>query len=155
MFDTNSRTCGHRQKLRVPKLSHSTASTNYFAVRIVPVWNSLPDEIILAGNYHAFCKQLENVDLTKRLKRRWDISPWIYQFPSLELIICIAERPKWSTIVKSNFIDIDMPSVCHDFMSWTVLFRFLCILAVNISYSLVSPLIVILVVCGCVLYFCV
>jgi hypothetical protein len=74
MPDPNCKTRGNRQKLKIPKLSHSTARTNFFAVRIVPVWNSLTDEIILCGNYHNFCKQLDSVDLSKHLKRSWDIS---------------------------------------------------------------------------------
>ena len=72
--DSNCKTRGNRQKLKIPKLSHSTARTNFFAVRIVPVWNSLTDEIILCGNYYTFCKQIECVDLSKHLKRSWDIS---------------------------------------------------------------------------------
>jgi hypothetical protein len=49
--DPNYKTRGNRQKLKIPKLSHSTARTNFFAVRIVHVWNSLADEIILCGKY--------------------------------------------------------------------------------------------------------
>ena len=72
--DSNCKTRGNRQKLKLPKLSHSTARTNFFAVRIVPVWNSLTDAIILCGNYFTLCKLIECVDLSKHLKRSWDIS---------------------------------------------------------------------------------
>ena len=75
MDDSNYKTRGNRQKLEIPKLSNSAARTNFFAVRIVPIWNSLTDEIILCGNYYTFCKQLESVDLSKYLKRKWDIFP--------------------------------------------------------------------------------
>ena len=34
--DSNCKTRGNRQKLKLPKLSHSTTRTNFFAVRIVP-----------------------------------------------------------------------------------------------------------------------
>ena len=71
--DSNCKTRGNRQKLKIPKLSNSAARTNFFALRIVPIWNSLTDEIILCGNYYTFCKKLESVDLSKYLKRKWDI----------------------------------------------------------------------------------
>jgi len=60
--DSNCKTRGNRQKHKIPKLSNSAARTNFFAVRIVPVWNSLTDEIILCGNYYTFCKQPESVE---------------------------------------------------------------------------------------------
>ena len=75
MPDTNYRTRGNRQKLKIPKLSQSNARTNFFSVRIVPVWNSLADDVILCGNYFMFCKLIEKVDLSVHLKRQWDISP--------------------------------------------------------------------------------
>ena len=76
MPDSNCKTRENRRKLKIPKLSNSAARTNFIAVRIVPVWNSLTDEITLCGNYYTFCKQLESVDLSKYLKRKWDIFPW-------------------------------------------------------------------------------
>ena len=51
MPDSDCKTRGNRQKLKIPKLSNSAARTNFFAVRIVSIWNSLTDEIILWGNY--------------------------------------------------------------------------------------------------------
>ena len=74
MPDTNYRTRGNRQKLKIPKLSQSNARTKFFSVRIVPVWNSLTDDVILCGNYFMFCKLIEKVDLSVHLKRQWDIS---------------------------------------------------------------------------------
>ena len=71
--DPNLRTRGNRQKLKIPKLSHSTVRTNFFSVRVVPVWNSLTDEVILCGNYYLFCNKIESVDLSKHLKRQWDV----------------------------------------------------------------------------------
>ena len=71
--DTNYRTRGNRQKLKIQKFSQSNARTNFFSVRIVPVWNSLTDDVILCGNYFTFCKQIEKVDLSAHLKRQWDI----------------------------------------------------------------------------------
>ena len=55
MPDTNYRTRGNRQKLKIPKLSQLNARTNFFSVRIVPVWNSLIDDVILFGNIIILC----------------------------------------------------------------------------------------------------
>ena len=71
--DLNHRTRGNRQKLQIPKLSNANARTNFFSVRVVPVWNSLTDEVILCGNYYLFCKKLECIDLSMYLKRHWDV----------------------------------------------------------------------------------
>ena len=67
--DTNRRTRGNRQKLKIPKLSHACSRAHFFSVRIVPVWNALTDDIILCGSYKQFCKLIETVDLTLFLKR--------------------------------------------------------------------------------------
>ena len=69
--DPNHRTRGNRQKLLISKLSHANARTNFFSVRVVPLWNSLTGEIILCGNY--FCFKLECIDLYAHLKRHWDV----------------------------------------------------------------------------------
>jgi hypothetical protein len=70
--DTNCKTRGNKQKLKIPKLSHVASRTNFFSVRVVPVWNALPDDIILCGNYKQFCKQIVTFDLSPFLKRDWD-----------------------------------------------------------------------------------
>ena len=71
--DPNHRTRGNRQKLQIPKLSHANARTNFFSVRVVPVWNSLTDDVILSGNYYMFCHKIEYIDLSVHLKRQWDV----------------------------------------------------------------------------------
>jgi len=70
--DPNYRTRGNRQKLKIPKLSPASARSNFFCVRIVPVWNALPDDIILCGSYHLFCKKIECFDFSSYLNRQWD-----------------------------------------------------------------------------------
>ena len=45
--DTNLKTRGNKQKLKIPKLSHVASRINFFSVRVVPVWNALSDDIIL------------------------------------------------------------------------------------------------------------
>ncbi len=70
--DTNYKTRGNKQKLKIPKLSHVASRTNFFSVRVVPVWNALSDDIILCGSYKQFCKQIVTFDLSPFLKRDWD-----------------------------------------------------------------------------------
>ena len=70
--DTNFKTRGNKQKLKIPKLSHVASRTNFFAVRVVPVWNVLSDDVILCGSYKQFCRQIEAFDLSPFLKREWD-----------------------------------------------------------------------------------
>jgi hypothetical protein len=67
--DTNRRTRGNTQRLLLPKLAHNKTRSNFFSLRTVPIWNSLPDEIILTKPYHAFCSRLDKFDVTKFLKR--------------------------------------------------------------------------------------
>ena len=69
-----NKTRGHRQKLKIPALSSTSARSNFFAVRIVPVWNSLPEKVVLSKSYSEFCKAVQSVDLSAFLKRPWDSS---------------------------------------------------------------------------------
>ena len=70
-LDTSCRTRGHTQKLKVPGLSKSNCRANFFAVRIVPVWNSLPQETIACDSVKSFRDKLKTIDpiLSKHLKR--------------------------------------------------------------------------------------
>jgi len=70
----HTKTRGHRQKLKIPALTHTAARSNFFAVRIVPVWNALPENVILSKSYSVFCKGVQTVDLSTFLKRPWDNS---------------------------------------------------------------------------------
>ena len=47
--------------------------TFFQCVHVVPLWNSLTDEVILCGNYYLFCKKIECIDLSVHLKRHWDV----------------------------------------------------------------------------------
>ena len=49
----NSRTRGHSLKLRVP-VAKSDIRKYSFAVRVVPIWNSLPEKIVTASTTKAF-----------------------------------------------------------------------------------------------------
>ena len=67
----NRITRGNKQKLVLPKTRLATRS-NFFACRVVPVWNSLPNDVILSSSYSSFKSQLERVDLSVHLKRSLD-----------------------------------------------------------------------------------
>jgi ribonucleases P/MRP protein subunit RPP40 len=70
--DTNYKTRGNKQKLQIPKLSHVASRTNFFSVRVVPVWNALSNDIILCGSFKQFSKHIVSIDLSPFLKRDWD-----------------------------------------------------------------------------------
>jgi len=40
---------------------------HFFAVRIIPVWNSLPDDVVSAGSLPLFIGRLTSVDLNSFL----------------------------------------------------------------------------------------
>ena len=52
-----NKTRGHRQKLKIPAISHKAARSNFFAVRVVPVWNALPENVVLSDSYSIFRKK--------------------------------------------------------------------------------------------------
>ena len=41
-------------------------------MRIVPVWNSLPEAVVASASVEQFKRLLSNIDLTNFLKRDWD-----------------------------------------------------------------------------------
>ena len=68
-FDTNSHgTRGHRYKLMLP-LVRTSVRKNFFAVRIIPAWNSLPDEIVSLCDVAIFKTKLLSIDLSAFLVR--------------------------------------------------------------------------------------
>jgi hypothetical protein len=60
-------TRGHAWKLLVPRCSCDTRKF-FFSNRVVPIWNSLPNEAINANNLDAFKRKLEKVSLDCFLK---------------------------------------------------------------------------------------
>ena len=66
-------TRGHLFKLRIPKILNSVRK-NFFSVRIIPVWNSLPTEVVTACSCDSFMKQLKAVSLNRFLSRCYDES---------------------------------------------------------------------------------
>lgn len=67
-YDVNNRTRGHNYKLLVPKWKNQTRH-NFFSVRIVPVWNSLPFKIVNCTTVKQFKSCLSTCDLSKFLSR--------------------------------------------------------------------------------------
>ena len=58
----NNRTRGHSLKLFLPD-SRVNCRQHFFAIRIVNVWNSLPDDVISADELPLFIRRLKHVDL--------------------------------------------------------------------------------------------
>ncbi len=68
-FDTNSHgTRGHRYKLMLP-LVRTSVRKNFFAVRIIPAWNFLPDEIVSLCDVAIFKTKLLCIELSSFLVR--------------------------------------------------------------------------------------
>ena len=59
---------GHHLKLRIPFAKHR-ARKSFFSVRIIPIWNSLPNEIVTGNCSKLFKRQLYSWNLNKFLKR--------------------------------------------------------------------------------------
>ena len=57
-------TRGHSYKLQVPN-SRIDVRLHFFSVRIVNVWNKLPEELIETDSVTLFTKLLKNVDLSE------------------------------------------------------------------------------------------
>ena len=69
-FDNVGLTRGHSNKL-VKQHSRVNARANFFANRVINVWNSLP-EIVSAPTLHAFRGRLSNLDLSVYCAGRFD-----------------------------------------------------------------------------------
>ena len=69
-FDKNNKTRGHNLKLRLP-LCKTSIRQNFFSVRVVPVWNSLPSSIVNSTSLNLFKAGLEGLDLSSHLYRNF------------------------------------------------------------------------------------
>ena len=69
-FVRNSTTRGHSKKLFHQRSTHSTRR-NFFSNRIIPVWNSLPEEIVSAPNKNTF---------KNRLDKFWENQPMKFRY---------------------------------------------------------------------------
>jgi len=62
----NLRTRGHSYKLFLPD-SRIDCRQHFFAVRVVRIWNSLPEEIVSADRLSLFVRLLNRVNLSEFL----------------------------------------------------------------------------------------
>jgi Reverse transcriptase (RNA-dependent DNA polymerase)/Endonuclease-reverse transcriptase len=65
-------TRGHMYKLRIPMVKNNIRK-NFFAIRIIPVWNSLPQELVSLSSCVVFKRQLMCIDLSKFISRDHDL----------------------------------------------------------------------------------
>jgi len=72
-FECNKyNTRGHMYKLRIPKIMNSTRK-NFFSIRVLPVWNYLPSDLVSAPTVNSFKSQLKLIDFSKFLYRNFDV----------------------------------------------------------------------------------
>ena len=71
VLDTNTRTRGHNFKLIAPRFQVA-CRRNFFSVRIVPVWNSLPVNIVNSVTLDDFKRDVKKHNLSKFLTRDYD-----------------------------------------------------------------------------------
>ena len=57
---------GHPLKLTVP-LAKSNIQKHFFSHRVIPIWNSLPSQVVLAPSTVSFKKLINKIDLNKHL----------------------------------------------------------------------------------------
>jgi len=63
ILDNNSRTRGHNFKLKLPNFK-TTLRQNFFSIRVVPIWNSLPSDIVNSATLKSFKAKLKVHDLS-------------------------------------------------------------------------------------------
>ena len=74
VFSQYLSTRGHRFKLIVP-ISRSNIRKYFFASRVVPIWNSLPEKLVTACSPHVFKKLLSGYDFSVFLRYPCIVSP--------------------------------------------------------------------------------
>jgi hypothetical protein len=65
-------TRGHMYKLRIPKIVNSVRK-NFFSIRVLPVWNSLPNELVGVTSILKFKNGLRQINLNNFLTRNYDL----------------------------------------------------------------------------------
>ena len=66
-FDNDSRTRGHRHKIKHPRF-YLDIRKHWFASRIISLWNDLPSECVEAANVISFKNKVTNYLLSKDIK---------------------------------------------------------------------------------------
>ena len=59
MLPDYDRTRGHSKKIFQPQYS-TDVRARFFSVRVIPIWNSLPEEAVSSITVHAFKRHIEN-----------------------------------------------------------------------------------------------
>ena len=65
-FATRPGARGHSLKLALPH-SRINAHSHSFAVRVIPVWNNLPNDVVTAANIYLFKNRLSKTNLAYAL----------------------------------------------------------------------------------------
>jgi hypothetical protein len=71
-LDKNSITRGHNFKLRIPNC-RMNCRKNFFSVRVIPAWNSLPHPLVNCKTVCQFKFGMRQVNLSKYLRRDFDV----------------------------------------------------------------------------------
>ena len=58
MLDNSGRTRGHPLKIQQPHI-RTQLRQNSFCIRVVPLWNSLPTDVVMAPNVNIFKNRLD------------------------------------------------------------------------------------------------
>ena len=70
-LDANTRTRGHNLKLRAPRCQ-TTCRRNFFSIRIIAVWNSLPANLVNCATLADFKRDLKKHSFAKFLTKDYD-----------------------------------------------------------------------------------
>ncbi len=65
-----NKTRGHQLKLKKTRVQHRSCQA-FFSIRIVDLWNSLPEHVVLAPSINAF---------KSRLDKHWSHVPFLYNY---------------------------------------------------------------------------
>jgi ribonucleases P/MRP protein subunit RPP40 len=69
--DQNHVLRGNKQKLKLPR-HRLDVRLHTFSSRVIPMWNALPNEVILAESFVLFKHKLDRVDLSAHLRRNYE-----------------------------------------------------------------------------------
>ena len=70
-LETNPRTRGHNFKLRIPKC-RTSLKQHFFSIRIIPAWNSLPNNLVNCDSLPFFKINVIHIDFSKFIARDFD-----------------------------------------------------------------------------------
>ena len=71
-------TRGNSIKLSPLSSPHHNFHSNFFSIRVIHIWNSLPDSVVTASSEKIFRSKLSNVDLSPFCKCLPILGPAVY-----------------------------------------------------------------------------